>query len=47
MLSAEVNFKMSGHIKKHNCVSYDVTNPYITTETILNQPGVLFSHIIP
>jgi hypothetical protein len=40
--SDETNFELSGHVNRHNCVYWDVTNPQImsTVETALNQPGV-------
>lgn len=39
--SDEASFKLNGHINKHNCIYYDVTNPHIIIEQEVNLPGVI------
>jgi hypothetical protein len=35
----EANFKLSGHVHRHNYLYWCTENPNITMETQLNQPG--------
>lgn len=37
----EAQFKLSGHVNRHNCVYSDLENPHITIEEQLNQPGIV------
>jgi hypothetical protein len=36
----EANFKLSGHVNRHNCSYWCTENPNITMETQVNQLGV-------
>ena len=38
--SDESTFTLSGHMNKHNCVYYDTSNPHVSIQKHLNQPGV-------
>ena len=38
--SDESTFKLSGHMNRHNCVYYDTSNPHVSIQKHLNQPGV-------
>jgi hypothetical protein len=37
----EANFKLNGHINRHNCVYWDAVNPHIIIEREVNSPGVM------
>jgi len=39
--SDEANFKLNGHINRHNCVYWDAVNPNIVIEREVNSPGVM------
>lgn len=36
----EANFKLNGHVNRHNCLYYAVENPHVFITEEMNAPGV-------